>query len=354
MTVADIVPAAATVDGRDAGAVRADRRPERQLRLRRACRGRGARGADQRRRRAWRQLARSSNTGSVTTTTPDPDPTDNTDTIVTGTDAARRSARDQERRAGDDYRRRAGRVHDHGLQRRPVGGARGQAAGHDPGRAGRSSRPQRRTARARSRVRRSTARIERPGARRVGDGDRHRPLRRAAPAARGRTRPPSARRRPTPTRPTTPTTRSVTIDGSADVSIDKVAGAASARAGEELTYTLTARNDGPSTAVAAVLTDPLPAGFVPVSVTPTPACSIAGGELRCELGDMAPKSQRTITLSGRIDPTFSGPLANTATIALRHGRSRSDRQQRRCVGRRHPRGEPDRQQAGGAEPARAR
>ncbi len=69
-----------------------------------------------------------------------------------------------------------------------------------------------------------------------------------------------------------------------------------AYAGETLTYMITARNNGPSTAVNARVVDVLPPGLTHVSNTDS--CSgPAAGPLTCSLGTMPPGDTRTFTIT---------------------------------------------------------
>jgi len=72
--------------------------------------------------------------------------------------------------------------------------------------------------------------------------------------------------------------------------------------GEDLVYTITVTNIGDGTANDVVLKDTLPAGFD--WKVDNAACDIAGGVLTCDLGNMAPDTTVTITLTA---PTSGDP-----------------------------------------------
>lgn len=86
------------------------------------------------------------------------------------------------------------------------------------------------------------------------------------------------------------------------------------QAGTPLTYVLTARNAGPSTASTVVVTDPLPANVAFISATAsgggtctTPAVNDVGGTVQCTWGSIATASQQTVTIVVR-------PLAGATSV----------------------------------------
>ncbi len=91
--------------------------------------------------------------------------------------------------------------------------------------------------------------------------------------------------------------------------------------GDTVTYTLTARNNGPSTATSVVVTDTLPDGMTFVSAgSTTPANNTAVGattQLTYNLGTMVAgdAGEQTITIVAQIDTdTTDGVLTNNASI----------------------------------------
>ena len=103
----------------------------------------------------------------------------------------------------------------------------------------------------------------------------------------------------------------VEVVQSADVSVVKTADA-TAVPGEAFGYTLTVRNDGPSTARGVVLSDTVPAGFVPGA--PPAGCSIAGATLTCAVGDLAVDDVVSVRIDGTLAESATGTLTNTATV----------------------------------------
>jgi uncharacterized repeat protein (TIGR01451 family) len=113
------------------------------------------------------------------------------------------------------------------------------------------------------------------------------------------------------------TSVTTTINAAADLRVTKTADRASAAVGDTITYTLVARNDGPSTATNVVLTDALPSGLSPIG-SPTIAggtCAWAGSTLTCTLASLASGGSRTITVQGVVGAGAAGTtITNTATI----------------------------------------
>jgi uncharacterized repeat protein (TIGR01451 family) len=118
---------------------------------------------------------------------------------------------------------------------------------------------------------------------------------------------------PAADRDTTNNASSVDVEvvQSADLSILKTA-PATGEPGSAFTYTLTVANGGPSVARGASLTDTLPAGFLDAVVN-GPGCSIVGGTVGCELGDIVPGGSVAVEVTGTWSTTATGVVSNTAT-----------------------------------------
>ena len=107
----------------------------------------------------------------------------------------------------------------------------------------------------------------------------------------------------------------------ADVGVTK-SGPATAIAGGQISWTVTASNAGPDAALGVALSDALPAGTTFVSVVQVngPASSCSGppigfnGTVTCTFGTLAIGASAQFTITATIDPSFSGNLSNTATI----------------------------------------
>jgi uncharacterized repeat protein (TIGR01451 family) len=86
-------------------------------------------------------------------------------------------------------------------------------------------------------------------------------------------------------------------------------------AGNQLTYTITVTNDGPSTATGVTLADTLPAGVTFVSATSSQGTvTNTSGVLNGQLGTLAPAASATITVIVGVNAATTGTLTNTATV----------------------------------------
>jgi uncharacterized repeat protein (TIGR01451 family) len=98
----------------------------------------------------------------------------------------------------------------------------------------------------------------------------------------------------------------------ADVKIVKTASVAVASPGDNLTYTLTVSNDGPSDALSVVVNDTLPTGVTFVSASP--AASSGPNPLTWNLGTLTAGQTRTITVVVTINSNATGQITNLATV----------------------------------------
>ena len=103
------------------------------------------------------------------------------------------------------------------------------------------------------------------------------------------------------------------VSAVADLVTTKSASAPVVAAGDDVTFTVTVRNAGPSVAASARLVDTLPAGLEPRSATPAAGCSTSGQVVTCALGDLAPNATATVTVVARVAPgQGAGTLENVA------------------------------------------
>ena len=113
-------------------------------------------------------------------------------------------------------------------------------------------------------------------------------------------------------------TATTTVTPSADLAVTK-SGPASATAGTNATYSVTLRNNGPSTASNVTLTDTLPAGttFVSVAQTggPTFTCGQAAGVVTCTRATFAPLATASFTIVVTVAPEATGTITNTAAVS---------------------------------------
>ncbi len=79
-----------------------------------------------------------------------------------------------------------------------------------------------------------------------------------------------------------------------------------------LTYTITAKNNGPALATGVVVTDTLPSGVTFGSVTPSQGNCSGTTTVTCNLGSLTVNSQATITIT--VTPQSTGTLINSANI----------------------------------------
>jgi len=97
-----------------------------------------------------------------------------------------------------------------------------------------------------------------------------------------------------------------------DVGITKTASATTVTLGGTLSYTLTATNNGPSTATGVSVVDTLPAGVTFNSVTPSQGtASQASGTVTAALGTILSGQSATITII--VTPTTANATAGTVT-----------------------------------------
>src|SRR5207244_4328347 len=100
---------------------------------------------------------------------------------------------------------------------------------------------------------------------------------------------------------------------SVDLGVTKT-GPATATTGGPITYTLTAKNNGPDAATGATVTDTLPSGVGFTSATSTQGtCTNASGTVTCAVGSLASGASATITINATA-PAAAGTITNTATV----------------------------------------
>ena len=105
------------------------------------------------------------------------------------------------------------------------------------------------------------------------------------------------------------------VTASVDLVIEKSGLPEHVKAGHQLTYTLKARNDGPSDATDVVVTDTLPPGVTYVSSSLPNATSYANGKVTINLGKLAGKaSAADTTIVVNVDEATTGTLQNKAEI----------------------------------------
>jgi uncharacterized repeat protein (TIGR01451 family)/fimbrial isopeptide formation D2 family protein len=108
---------------------------------------------------------------------------------------------------------------------------------------------------------------------------------------------------------------SVVVGTKTDLKVTKTASKSSVLAGEELVYTLTTTNVGPSDALASTLTDTLPAYLTFVSLDDDERCSVTGQAVSCDYGTLAPGATRTVKITVQVDPARTSPVTNAVDVA---------------------------------------
>lgn len=98
----------------------------------------------------------------------------------------------------------------------------------------------------------------------------------------------------------------------ADLAIVMAVSSNTVTAGNNLTYTLTATNNGPEMAVSVTVIDTLPAGATLVSSTPSQGGCGGISIVICNIGNLASGTGATVTLV--VKPTAAGTLSNTASV----------------------------------------
>ena len=100
------------------------------------------------------------------------------------------------------------------------------------------------------------------------------------------------------------------VVSSADVAVAKLASSGTVVVGSNVTYTVTATNNGPSDATGVQVTDPLPAGLTLVSATPSQGSYTSGTGIWA-IGSLASGAAATLTITATV--TATGTITNTAS-----------------------------------------
>ena len=102
----------------------------------------------------------------------------------------------------------------------------------------------------------------------------------------------------------------VTVTASTDLSVVKTVDIAAPKVGQNVTFTITAKNNGPSDATAVIVKDVLPTGYTLVSAVPSIGTWTAPN---WTIGSMSNGTTATLIIVAQVKVT--GTYANTATIA---------------------------------------
>jgi uncharacterized repeat protein (TIGR01451 family) len=105
-----------------------------------------------------------------------------------------------------------------------------------------------------------------------------------------------------------------TVSAAADLSLSKADAPDPVEVGQLVTYTLTARNQGPSSASGVTAIDTLPAGVTYDSAAPSQgSCSESGGTVTCALGALANGASATVDV--KVRPQSEGTITNQASVS---------------------------------------
>ncbi|MGC8865162.1 MAG: LruC domain-containing protein [Bacteroidales bacterium] len=98
----------------------------------------------------------------------------------------------------------------------------------------------------------------------------------------------------------------------ADLQISKTANVSQITAGQNIQYTLTVTNNGPTEAYDVIVNDQLPSGLTVVSAVPSTGTWAAPN---WNLGTLNSQASATLTITASIANSFSGNLVNSATVS---------------------------------------
>ena len=100
----------------------------------------------------------------------------------------------------------------------------------------------------------------------------------------------------------------------ADLAISSTSSPNPVQAGEQLTYTLTVTNNGPSEALDTVVVDSISNLSETLNALPSQGSCNGTETVTCNLGTLTNDATATIMLTGTVEPTFVGPVTNTAQV----------------------------------------
>lgn len=121
---------------------------------------------------------------------------------------------------------------------------------------------------------------------------------------------------------------STTVQPRIDLAIIKADSPDPVVAGEQLTYTLSVVNNGPSTATGVTVVDTLPSGITYQSATASQGTvNQSGSTVTVSVGELASGATATVTIVTTVDPATRGSVTNTATVTGNETETNSDNNQ---------------------------
>ena len=103
-----------------------------------------------------------------------------------------------------------------------------------------------------------------------------------------------------------------TVITQTDLSITKADSPDPVVAGNDLTYTMTVTNNGPSNSTGGTVTDVLPAGL---TFSSSSDCTEAAGTVTCAIGALGVGGSQIVSFVATVDPGQTAAISNTATVA---------------------------------------
>lgn len=103
---------------------------------------------------------------------------------------------------------------------------------------------------------------------------------------------------------------------SADLSITKTASVSSATSGQQFTYTMVVKNNGPDTATGVYLIDPIPGNACLNAIATSPQAgsyTYSGNTIKWSIGSLNAGS--SVTLNATVTAQAAGTLVNTSTVS---------------------------------------
>ena len=109
------------------------------------------------------------------------------------------------------------------------------------------------------------------------------------------------------------TSMSVTVQRRADLTITGISSPSSVTNGTAFNYSVTAANNGPSTATGIIVSYPLPASVTFNQGASTAGCALSAGTVTCPVVNLTPFSSTVIVIN--VTPHLAGSLSATFTVS---------------------------------------